>query len=411
MPRLDPRWTIPLAAAALVAASWAAAADESTAARLATRSYPSIFEAWNPAQNLEKAPGDVVPLSDVETPVATLARHDLAILVWGAMGLKVSHYNALATDYTPESLEAAKKKRAELLALNPHFVVVAQLIYRSANDKSGIPLDSPWWKRDESGQRIPLPGPQQFGQQYWLDFAKPEFQEVVARQCKALIDSGAFDGCMMDWWSDHVAVEPIDPTGVHRLELIKKIRAAIGDKGLLIGNTNGRMPAWTAPYLNGMFMEGYGSNYFSDWRQAADDLIWARSHLRKPGFTMLEGWYRGSGREDLARMRAVTTLALTQSDGFALFSDPNSPTTPNHAHDWYPFWDKSLGRPTGPVGQKGPSGSFQREFQKGTAVFNPPSNGAVQIRFKETRTSAASGQSGREFEVPAGDGDLFLRPK
>jgi hypothetical protein len=350
-----------------------------------------------------------VPLASVESADATLARHDLAFLVWNGLGLKAPERNLLATEFTPESVQAARKRRAHLLALNPHMVVLASLVYRNANDKSGIPEDSPWWKRDASGQRTPLPGHNPFGQQYWLDFAKPDFQALVARQCKALIDSGVFDGCMLDWWSDHLSGEPIDPNGVHRLELVKTIRAAIGDGGLLIANTNDEEPEWTAAYLNGMFMEGYGAKYFLDWRKAAADLVWARGHLRQPAFTLLEGWYQGTNRGDLARMRAITTLALTHSDGYVVFTDPNSPGTINHAHDWYPFWDKSLGKPTGPVAQKGPFGSFQREFEKGTAVFNPPTNASVKVRFEDTRASAATGQSGREFEVPAGDGDLFLR--
>jgi hypothetical protein len=387
------------------------ASAETAAARMATRSYPSVFEAWNPAENLERSPGDVVPLSQVESPAATLARHDFAFLVWNGLGLKSADHNLLATEYTRESVEAARNRRAELLALNPHFVVLASLIYRNANDKSGIPEDSPWWRRDASGQRIPLPGRQQYGQQYWLDFAKPEFQRLVARQCKALVDSGVFDGCMLDWWSENLIEDPIDPAGEHRLELIKTIRAAVGADTLLIGNTNAGLPERTAPYLNGMFMEGFGARYFMDWRKATADMIWARSHLAKPAFTALEGWYEGSGRGDLARMRAITTLALTHSDGFVLFADPNSLNKVNHGHDWYPFWDKSLGQPIEPVGRKGPSGSFQREFENGTVIFNPPSSEPARVRFKDARTSAATGQISREFEVPPGDGDLFLRAR
>ena len=44
-------------------------------------------------------------------------------------------------------------------------------------------------------------------------------------------------------------------------------------------------------------------------------------------------------------MRATTTLALTHGDGYCLFSDPNPLPTPDHMHNWYPFWNKSLGRP------------------------------------------------------------------
>lgn len=56
-----------------------------------------------------------------------------------------------------------------------------------------------------------------------------------------------------------------------------------------------------------------------------------------------------TGRNDFALMRMVTTLSLVFSNGYTLFSDPNSLPTPDHAHDWYPFWDKSLGKPAAPL--------------------------------------------------------------
>jgi hypothetical protein len=43
-------------------------------------------------------------------------------------------------------------------------------------------------------------------------------------------------------------------------------------------------------------------------------------------------------------------------------------------HDWYPFWDKSLGRPVGAPGtldRPDLPGAYMRQFEKGEAVFNP----------------------------------------
>ena len=52
-------------------------------------------------------------------------------------------------------------------------------------------------------------------------------------------------------------------------------------------------------------------------------------------------------RDGGEHLRATTTLSLVRSDGYALFSDPNPLPTPDHLHDWYPFWDKSLGKTAG----------------------------------------------------------------
>lgn len=383
------------------------AAAQSPDARIAARSFPSIFEAWNPADALLKD-GVATPLSSLETPDATLARHDLAFLIPNGLGLK-SVGDTFSTDYTPKSLEKALARRAELLKLNPNLVILASVGYRNAHgEKSGIPEDSPWWKRDASGQRVAIPSVQ-YGAQYYLDYAKPEFQDVVAAQCKGLAQSGVFDGCMFDWWSETLADDPVDPDGRYRLQLIKKVRAAVGDNAILVANTNNRKPEKTAPYLNGMFMEGFGARYFSDWRVAASDLIWGQTHLRKPAIPLLEGWYLNTGRDDLKRMREVTTLSLTLSDGYSLFADPNTPKTLNHTHDWYPFWDHSLGRPISPPARKLQERAYRREFEKGEAVFNPPDAPPAKLHFAEPRTRASNGQKGKDFVVDAADGDLFLK--
>jgi hypothetical protein len=77
----------------------------------------------------------------------------------------------------------------------------------------------------------------------------------------------------------------------------------------------------------------------------------------------------------MALMRNITTLSLVFSNGYVLFSDPNQLPTPDHLHDWYPFWEKSLGKPTGPLAtldRPNLSGAYMREYERGEAVFNPP---------------------------------------
>ena len=107
-------------------------------------------------------------------------------------------------------------------------------------------------------------------------------------------------------------------------------------------------------------------------------------------------------------MRATTTLALTMSDGYCLFSDPNPLPTPDHLHDWYPFWDCELGKPL----EKGRSmrdGSFQRRFTNGLVVHNPPGNRQVDIVFDRLSKAVSTGALSKRFTVSPGDGDIFLR--
>jgi len=95
---------------------------------------------------------------------------------------------------------------------------------------------------------------------------------------------------------------------------------------------------------------------------------WAEVNLREPRVNCLETWYHRS-RDDLHLVRATTTLALTHSDGYCLFSDPNPLPTPDHLHNWYSFWNKSLGKPVA-KGTADPDGTVRREFENGTAVYN-----------------------------------------
>ena len=369
---------------------------QSIARRIRTRRFPSIFEAWNPAENLRNDPPvSAIPLSTIETPAATLSRHDLYWTGVGALGLRLAgnqQYAILSPRFTPESVAVARRNRASLLALNPYMLVLAEVHYYSAQPNF-LPPDSPWWL---GGAPVPGNGGTR------LDFANPAFQDKAAALCGALVETGVFDGCMLDWWND-------EAQAADRLSLIRKMREAIGEKAILLGNVNGSLPTHTAPYLNGMYMEGFGSVLLSDWRQAARNLRWGEANLREPAITALEWWW-STGRGQYPLMREVTALALVFSDGYVLFSDPALPT-PDHLHDWYHFWTKTLGRPAGRLAdpdRPNLDGAYSRRFENGEVVFNPPSNRPVVVRFHQPRHSAATGSTGQSFTVAPGDGDLFL---
>jgi Hypothetical glycosyl hydrolase family 15 len=378
---------------------------DSIVSRIDARDFPSVFAPWNVAENLRQPDGQTVPLSASESPAAIRARHDLFFSTYDRMGLKLAsgrQYVVLTPEFAPDSVQAALANRAKLLAANPNMLILTDLHYFSAQHNY-LPPDSPWWLHDEKNARFERNNTEYKSSR--LDFSNPDFQDKVAALCGALLRTGVYDGCMMDWWRDD------DQMGAARLALIKKIRAVIGEKPILIGNVNHHLPTLTAQYLNGMYMEGLGAPFFPDWHTAAANMIWAENNLHKPAFTALEGWWR-TGRGDLALMREVTTLSLVFSNGYVLFSDPNELPTPDHLHDWYPFWDKSLGKPLGPLAalnRPDSSGAYTRQYQNGEVVFNPPSNHPAVVNFPEARRSAATNVAGRSFTVAPGDGDLFLK--
>jgi hypothetical protein len=388
--------------------------------RIVGHGFPSVFAPWNLAENLQQnANTPAAPLSATETETATAARHDLYFAEWQKLGLKLANnqkYAVLTPEFTPESIQTALRNRAALLAANPNILILVSVHYNAATPRF-LPSDSPYWRHDDVKSRFNANN-REYGS-HRLDFSNPAFQNKVAALCAALVKTEVYDGCMFDGWHD-------DEDSEGRLALIQKTRAAIGEKALIVGNVNQRLPTRTAPYLNGMYLEGFGGpSFFPDWHMAAANLLWGESHLRKPAITALEGWYLCSskdcpgdpaqiqerGRTDYARMRLVTTLSLVFSNGYVLFSDPNPLPTPDHLHDWYSFWDKSLGRPVGSLADlKRPdlSGAYTRLFEKGEVVFNPPGNRPVTVRFDQPRRSTATGVTGRSFTLAPGDGDLFL---
>jgi hypothetical protein len=270
--------------------------------------------------------------------------------------------------------------------------MLAEIRYRDA-PRDYLPEGHKWWAAKDGK---PVAGWGE-GRYLQLDFKNPEFRAHVAARCKAAVESGAVDGVMLDWWQDDD----------DRLALIRAVRAAVGEQALVLVNANDRTTPRTAPFVNGYFMECYRSKTPEDWKRIVDTLDWAEKNLRQPRINCLETWYHQS-RQDLNLMRAATTLSLTHSDGYCLFSDPNDLPTPDHLHDWYPFWNRSLGRPLAP-GRLRPDGASERTFERGTAVYNPMGNPPVQVKFAEPHASLATGKTASEHMVPPCDGDIFLK--
>ncbi|MFO1511657.1 MAG: hypothetical protein U1F83_01890 [Verrucomicrobiota bacterium] len=358
------------------------AGEPPVAQRIEPRSFPSVFQAWNGATPLAGHDADTM-----------LTRHDLAFLHPGTLGLVSSNaFEGMALTFTAASLDFARRKRTHLLALNSNLVLLAEVRYRDAA-KGFLPEDSPWWKRDELGQFIL--GWAEGG--YWLlDVQSPDWHTQVAKRARALVQSGVFDGVLLDWWIDDDA----------RTSLIQRVREAIGPEALILVNANDRVIPRTAPSVNGLFMECYRSAKPEDWKRISETLRWAEANLRAPRINCVETWFHQS-RNDLASMRAVTTLTLTQSDGYCLFSDPNDLPTPDHLHDWYPFWNRGLGRPTG-KGQQRADAAWERAYSGGNVVYNPPDNPRIEVKFDRPKRSRATGQLGTAHVIAPGDGDIFL---
>ncbi len=274
---------------------------------------------------------------------------------------------------------------------------------------------------------------------YLIDFTNPEVQDLMVKKVVALHQSGLFDGVMFDWWNEENATSPI---GIDdwsdtiltpeleleaRLSILQQIREQVEDDFLILVNANMRQIPLSAPYVNGIYMECYKPKFYEGYdlnqiKRMEDTLLWAEQHLRKPTINCLEGWRtvidyiadqntRVIERNNIRNrkwMRMITTLSLTHSDGYVLFSDDNAIPSPDHLHNWYDFWDTDLGQP---IQEKGivynaVPGLFIREYENGWVVYNR--NGAKQVvSFDVSVKGVNSGVLDIRHEIPSFDGEIL----
>jgi len=347
------------------------------------RSYPSTFQAWQP----------LTPVNSSDA-AADLAKHDLIWQSWSAWGLKCANgaFQGLCTEFTPQSLATVLQLRKTLQSLNPHIIMLAEIRYHDAIS-TYLPEASPWWLRNASGNRVPKTTGTSTANYFMLDFSNVDFQNSVASLCQKVVATGAFDGCMFDWWNTE--------TPAH-LALIQRVRRSVGEDAILVANVNGSRPQLTAAYLNGIYMEGFGESFFPDWQNAQANLLWAQDHLHQPAFTALDAW--GTIIANDNSLRFPLALSLVFSNGYFLFGDDL------HNHVWHPMWSANLGKAVTAVSvAANANGTFSRDYENGTVILNPPQGSVVTLSFDSPRLRASTGETASQFVLQPNDGDFFLQ--
>ena len=388
--------------------------------RLENRNYPSIFTRWSgfgwpPVTNRPD-------LSDAEN----LALHDLrfSVRVFGLHLLKGLNEFTISGE-----VDKAIRQRDELLSLNPTKIHLFTLDVREA-PLWRFPKDWPGWIRDEHGDVfIEWHQGQPEDDHGIMDFTHPAVQDVVVQQAIAVSKCGLYDGVMFDGWNENLCrLCGWDATRQHvfrSLEeelralaiIAQRIQAETRPNFLIMGNTNEVIIPITGPYLNGGFMETVvphndtGEVLEERLNEVEDSLLWLEQNLREPRINALEGWVVPTESPDsptnLRWMRAFTTLSLTHSDGYVVYSHSGV-----FGHYWYDFWDADLGKPIGGKAQlyQEIEGLYIREFTNGWAVYNHSGETQV-ITLPEEAQGVASGRVGAEHTLPNLDGEMYLRMK
>ena len=389
--------------------------------RLGNIQYPAIFQTCGPIVNRPE-------LSWVEQ----LAFHDLFFC--GGFGINWIQ----APDHIVLTLGETKVRAEEGRARNPNILFLASIEYYGASP------ESPYALRDESGNVII--------DHKWngafADFRHPDIQKRFIQQAHAIARCGLFDGIAVDHWANP-GLGDITPeeTVIAKDRMIKGIRDVVGEDFLILITTgNGIMPTrHHAEYINGFFMEtveDYEGGYtYAGLAHIENTLLWAEENLREPQINCLAG--RGIRNElldsprNLQWMRLWTTMSLTHSDGYVMFTmggaldhpphpfeflpghaDAHAQGVP-HTHQnskyWYDFWDAPLGRPVGGDETKAQlyedrEGLFIREFTNGWAAYNR-SGKAQEITFSERTTGVSSKDTGTKHTIEDLDGEIYLKAK
>ena len=377
--------------------------------RIENRSLPSIVQGWRGGTNLS-------PLS----PEDFISYHDI---YWTA-SLFGLHFLNSPLGYTPAGvIEDAIVSREEYLAKNPNMIFLLQIRINSAS-YSQYPEDWFGWVRDENGNTVR--SDPEFEDLNLIDMRLPEVQDIIVQQAVAVSTCGLYDGIMFDWWPGApFTLTSYNADGSLRarerveenitLSIIQRIRRAVPDDFLVLCNRNEHKLPLSAPYINGSFMETFPNDPEKAYTRAdiieiETNLIWLEQNLREPQINCLRG--RGISTEppdspnNRRWMRLFTTMSLTLSDGYALY------TVGGHGqhHIWYDFWDADLGQPIGPTTQRYQDieGLYIREFTNGWAVYNR-SGTAQEISLTEEAMGVSSNQTGRTHQLPDLDGEIYLR--
>ena len=394
--------------------------------RIENRSFPSVFQAWN----------DVVGLDHLTWEQRNVL-HDLH---WN-VGLSL-HWDTTLAEPTygvatqrGGYLEGARETRQRRLAQNPNMIFLPEVRIYHHDTPEAFPPNSDFWLRDAQGRII-----RNANNEYLINFLKPEVQELLIKRITALERCGFYDGVFLDGfntnftgfmgrWHYPVTNEEIIQA---MLNILRSVRSQVRDDFLILVNTNRTKATRFAEYVNGTFMETIsdklggnpGGYTYGGLYEIEDTLTWSEEHFRSPQINCLEGWGIPTEPPDSPNnrrwMRVFTTMSLTYSDGYVMYTtgtgaipgpDPDAiyPWGPGHEHFWYPFWDADLGHPIGQKAQlyQNVEGLFIREFTNGWAVYNR-SGSTQEISLGENATGVASGQAGTTHRLADLDGEIYL---
>ena len=396
--------------------------------RIDNRSLPSITLAWD--DGILNRGGDwwddSIPYDE------RVAAHDL---YFGFMRFGPRFRLTSAGYQVIGDLPDAIARREKLLAQNPNMLFLIEIRIWGVDPNSyhsAYPEDWVGWLTDADGNVVTGRSPNT----YVIDIRLPEVQDAIIEQAISVAKCGLYDGIFFDgWWEgDFPLVGNWNADGSPQfyeivdaeilVSTLQRIRANVRDDFLIMFNSNRRQMPNSVSYINGSFMETFPpeSGYTrADIIEIEGSLIWYEANVREPKINCLRGLGIGTEPPDSPKnrqwMRLFTTMSLTLSDGYALYTLGHIGGQKQYQkHIWHSFWDADLGQPVGPTTQRYQEeieGLYIREFTNGWAVYNR-SGQAQAITLLSFATSVSDRRSTAAsitHLLPDLDGEIYLKAK
>ena len=350
--------------------------------------YPRICMFWTPVRGDRSLQGRL--------------RHDLIVTSVDWLDLEWDREpEGLADGFTPESVDAAQEKLAEIRTQNPDVVLLCELNFYEYQDDA-LPEDHSWWLRVEGEKEQFWPGTHR------MDWYNPEYREHIVKQTVALKEAG-----VPGVYYDNLRDEP-EPW----IATLKEVRNRCGDDFLILANYGYAIDEYdfAAPYLNGIMYESGFSHNRTEWDDTIRQMQHTASLLRPPTVSCIERFEdieegdegplpkrRRPAERDPAARRWSMCYSLIIGDYYYLFSDNTF-----HGHDWYPEYDVKIGLPLA-AGERVSSHVWQRKYDKALVVVNlPGAKEPYEVKLERPARDSFTDESGVEFTVAPGDGRILV---
>ena len=356
-----------------------------------------------------------------------------------------------------DPIKNSTRAHEEISSYNPNLVFLLPLPTRAVGTGSFLYKDlfnEIPWRRDTAGNFI---SGNDGAPSNRIDFSHPHYIDMLVEMAVAVDNHEFYDGIIFDSFGLGSNILPhltlAEEEGA-RIEILRRIREAVSDDFLILASGYAWNTKILAPYINGIYMESYRAiddNYsYNGIKRMEESLTWAENNLQPPLINCLEA--EGLGQEfpksprNRQWMRLFTTLSLTHSDGYVVYTmgiqrgEPHQhdaafkmphPHTPNHLtddvhghgqdplgvnhahshhHYWYDFYDADLGRPIGEKAQRyeDREGLFIREFTNGWAVYNRSGKEQI-VKLPAKSKGVESRMTAIEHTIPDLDGEIYLK--